>query len=336
MRKSKAIHALLGLLGLALLAYMVHRIGMTKLKEQLIALGFYRTAGLVLLYALAQFCFAEAWQVLLKASAPRISFGSTFKAYAAGDAVNMTVPSANLAGEPVKIFLIRHLVPLETAISSVTIYKYGDFISLTIFLLGGWLFHFAHYSLPLAWNIGAGIVAGGMAVTCVLLYLLQRRGIFLPAGNFLKKLGLDEWMRHKLQSAQLIDHGIREFYQRHPGRFAASVAWNTLAWFGGVVEIMIFLRMNNYPASFAAALTVETFSLFINNVTFFVPARIGVGEGGRVLLFAALGYPESIGLSYGIVRRVRELSWIGVGFLIWLGVKKAQDSLPSAAEAGSA
>jgi hypothetical protein len=82
--------------------------------------------------------------------------------------------------------------------------------------------------------------------------------------------------------------------------------------------------MSGLPASIQAALTIETFSLFINNLIFFVPARIGVGEGGRVLLFSALGYSAQAGLSYGIIRRVRESVWIGLGLLVLLIFKRGQ------------
>lgn len=323
MSKSRAIHLLLGVLGAALLIWMVKKIGVHALLLNLATFGFWKTVSLILIYTLAQVAFCAAWHVILQAYRSNITFWETFRAYAAGDALNMTVPSANLAGEPVKVMLIRDKISAEEGIASVTVYKFADFISLTLFLLFGWIFQFFFYRLPLAWNIGGGIIALGMSAACLLLYALQKKGMFYPAVRFLHKLGLD-WVAEKLESAHLIDKGVREFYANQPGRFRLSIFYNFLAWFGGVAEIMLFLKMLGYSASFPAALTIETFSLFINNVTFFIPARIGVGEGGRVLLFSALAYPTSIGLSYGIIRRVRELAWVAVGLLILLVRRKGQ------------
>jgi len=298
---------------------MAHKIGFSVLKENLLNFGFTATFSLILLYTFSQVAFCEAWYVLLAERNKTLTFWKTFLAYAAGDALNMTVPSANLAGEPVKAMLVRDHVPFEAAISSVTVYKFSDIISLTLFLLVGWLNHFWFYSLPAPWNIGAGIIVMGMTLLCCLLYVLQNQGIYHPAGKWLERLGFAKWIVSKLESAHIIDEGIRIFYRSQTSKFLLSIFFNFLAWFGGVIEILIFMKISGQEVSFAAALTIETFSLFINNVTFFVPARLGIAEGGRVLLFHALGYPLSAGLSYAIIRRIRELSWIsfGVGILLF-------------------
>ncbi len=323
MRKN-AIHLILTLLGAALLAWMIRKIGLGVLVHNLVAFGFANTVMLIVIYTLAQTAFCAAWHVILLCYQSSFGFWETFRAYAAGDALNMTIPSANLAGEPVKILLIRDKLAKEPALASITVYKFADFISMTVFLLFGWTLQFFFYSLPVAWNVGGGVIAGGMTAGCFLLYALQKKGIYHPTGKFLQKIGLGNWMMHQVESAHFVDHGIREFYIHHPAKFWQGVFYNFLAWFGGVFEIMIFMKLSGLPASFPAAITIETFSLFINNVTFFVPARIGVGEGGRALLFSALGYPTAAGLSYGIVRRVRELTWVLIGLVILFFAKKNQ------------
>lgn len=311
------LEVFLGLGGLALLFWMIQKIGFDTILQSLSRFGLLPALFLIALYTLAQLCFCGAWHVLLQDGPGKtLKFWEIFLVYSAGDALNMTVPSGNLAGEPVKVMMIRDKVSLQTALTSVTVYKYSDILSMTLFLTLGWLNHFAFYKLPLSWNVGAGVVAGGMSALCVLLYFLQHRGIYRPAGEWLGKIGLGKWLEKKLESAPLLDSEIAAFYREHPYRFAASVFLNFLAWFGGVIEIVIFMKVSGIPVSFAAALTIETFSLFINNVIFFVPARLGVGEGGRVLLFLTLGYSPHAGMSYGILRRIRELAWIGLGFLI--------------------
>ncbi len=321
MRKNAIQFALLTI-GLVLLGWMIHKIGVASLAHNLRSFGFANMAGLIAIYTVAQIAFCAAWHVILVTYEKSIRFRDSFLAYAAGDALNMTVPSANLAGEPVKILLIKDKIAPAPAIASVTVYKFADFISLTLFLLFGWIFQFFFFSLPLAWNIGGGVIAAGMTAACFLFYGVQKKGVYHPLGKFLAKLGIGGWIIRQLESANFIDKNIREFYVNHPGKFREGVLYNFLAWFGGVAEIMIFMKLTGGEASFAAALTIETFSLFINNVTFFIPARIGVGEGGRVLLFGALGYSTAMGLSYGIIRRVRELAWIAAGLAILLFTKK--------------
>jgi uncharacterized membrane protein YbhN (UPF0104 family) len=307
---------ILGLAGVLLILWMIHKIGFSTVSENLVRFGAGSTLFLILLYSAAQMLYCLAWHVILVGHGSPVSLWKTFIAYSAGDALNMTIPSANLAGEPVKTLLIRHQVSFETAVSSQTIYKFSDILSMTLFLLAGWLITLRLYPLPLLWNIGAGVVGGGMALLCLLLYFLQNRGIYQPLEKWLTKINMGRWIISKLESADLIDRHIADFYRHHPSIFLQSLALNFIAWFGGVLEIVLFMRLFGIPVSFTAALTIETFSMFLSNLIFFVPGRLGVGEGGRVALFLALGYSASSGLVYGIIRRLRELAWIALGIII--------------------
>ncbi len=313
---AKKLQILLGIGGLALLFWMIQRVGFSVLKENLLHFGLGPALFLIALYTLAQIAFALAWYVVLDDPEKKLSFWDIFVAYAAGDALNMTIPSGNLAGEPVKVMLVKDKFPIESAVTSVTVYKFADYISLTLFLACGWAFQFFFYSLPLPWNVGAGLITFGMTVAAFIFFWIQKKGLYLPAGRWLGRLGLQKWIEGKLHSAHLVDEGVRDFYAHRPQKFGASVFFNFLAWFGGVLEIMIFMSFLGLKASFPAALTVETFSLFLNNITFFVPARLGVGEGGRTLIFMALGFTKEVGLTYGIIRRIRELAWVGLGYLV--------------------
>ena len=47
----------------------------------------------------------------------------------------------------------------------------------------------------------------------------------------------------------------------------------------------------------------------------FLPGSLGVQEGGNVLLFLAFGLSEALAITFSLVRRARELFWIGFGLL---------------------
>jgi uncharacterized protein (TIRG00374 family) len=315
---SRALEILVGILGLALLGFMIHKIGWGTLVRQIKELGGLAPVFFCVIYAAAQICFTLAWRAVLDSPRWGISFFELFRAYLAGDALNMTIPSGNLAGEPIKVMLLKDKIPTSDAVVSVTLYKMADFISMTLFLALGLLTHFFFFELPQAWWVGGAVVAAGMSGGCVLLFLLEAKGAYASTLRFLSRLPWGDKLIHKMESAHWIDGNIRNFLNAHRGQFALSIFYNFLAWFGGVLEIYLFCAWMHLPRSWAAALTIETFSLFINNVSFFVPARVGVIEGGRVMLFAALGYSESAGLAYAFLRRLRELIWIAPGLFILL------------------
>jgi hypothetical protein len=74
------------------------------------------------------------------------------------------------------------------------------------------------------------------------------------------------------------------------------------------------------------ALALETGSVLIDGILFFVPAKMGTQEGGKVLLFATLGLDPARGLTVGVVRRIRELAYAGLGLLV-LAAMSARGSL---------
>jgi hypothetical protein len=86
----------------------------------------------------------------------------------------------------------------------------------------------------------------------------------------------------------------------------------------GAAEVYLILRWAATPVDWQTALALETGAVLIDGMLFFVPAKVGTQEGGKVVVFAALGLNPARGLTVSIVRRLRELTYAGVG-LIALG-----------------
>jgi glycosyltransferase 2 family protein len=79
--------------------------------------------------------------------------------------------------------------------------------------------------------------------------------------------------------------------------------------------VWVIMNLLGIEISLLAATLIEAFSTAIRFATFMVPASVGVLEGGHVAIFTALGLGASAGMSFSIVRRIREATWIGLGFL---------------------
>ncbi|MFH1724917.1 MAG: lysylphosphatidylglycerol synthase domain-containing protein [Elusimicrobiota bacterium] len=315
------LRVLCALLGLIVIAGMIRALGWRSISSSISAIGWPWMIALVLLYAPAQGSFCLAWYWTLGPWRKRLGLRGIWRPFLAGDAVNCSIPSANAAGEPVKVALLRAVMPVPDAIASVTAFKYSDFLSLTLFLFAGLIVSWTTLSLPAQWYWGGAVILGGMIGASVLLLLLQRGGLYgRLASGAVRLLRLDGLVEAQA-GAHDADRLLLRFYERRPKEFALSLVFNFLGWFGGVLEAYICLRLLGLPADWTTALAIETFALFLNNITFFVPGRIGVVEGGRAAIFAALGLPAAAGLAYGIVRRARELAWISLGYGILSGYR---------------
>jgi lysylphosphatidylglycerol synthase-like protein len=115
-----------------------------------------------------------------------------------------------------------------------------------------------------------------------------------------------------------------------PWRASAALACFVAGWAVGALEIYLILHWVGHTVSWRTALALEVGSVLIDGILFFIPAKIGTQEGGKVVLFAALGLTPARGLTVGVVRRIRELTYAGLG-LAALGWMTAR---PNAVPAG--
>jgi len=66
-----------------------------------------------------------------------------------------------------------------------------------------------------------------------------------------------------------------------------------------------------------------------------IPASLGALEGGYVAIFAAMGLSGALGLSYTLIRRLREATWAALG-LLWMACLRARPVLDGAEEGDAA
>ena len=56
--------------------------------------------------------------------------------------------------------------------------------------------------------------------------------------------------------------------------------------------------------------------------TFFIPGSLGAQDGGNLLLLKAFGYSDVTGITFALLRRFREMVWIGIGLLCLASIGK--------------
>jgi hypothetical protein len=160
----------------------------------------------------------------------------------------------------------------------------------------------------------------------------QVRGVFGWGQRWLGRVGI-RLSRHTETGAR-VDRGLLSFYGEEPRRLTLSIAFHLLAWLLGVAEVYLVLRFLGVAVSLTTATIIEACGTAVRFATFLVPASIGAQEGGYVATFVALGLPPPAGVALGLTRRVREILWIAVGFVIFAAMR--HDARPEVGSAGSA
>jgi uncharacterized protein (TIRG00374 family) len=317
-RGSRARHAraILFLAGIALAAVLVWRTGWPAIEANLALIG-WRFFGLTALYLLAEIAFVLGWRSVMDPRPPLSSVPDLLRIYLVGNTLNYLAPGS-VAGEPVRVNMLRDRMETPGAIASVAIFKHAHLLSQAFFVAGGLGVAVVYFDLPQAvrWAALASLV-----ILCGLLVLMTwglQKGSFAPLLSVLSRFRfLARRIAHYQEGARSLDEIIKKFYVHRRPHFFSAAGWCLLGWCGGLLETYIVLRLLAPGRGWETACAAESLAMLLNNLFLFVPGRAGTAESIRTGVFVLLGMPASTGVAYGLVRRTRELLWVlpGLGFL---------------------
>jgi len=311
--KSLNLNRLLTILGAAILLGLLIGLGLGDIVRYLrrIGFGWLFIIGQETLPILAN---TAAWNCAFPAEHRRVKFWRLLKMRLAGDGLNYLIPTATVGGEIWRIDTLRRETGAPVAAASVTLAKFDQFLGQALFIAVG--LTVAALFAPLKPELMPWL--WGVLAACLLflglIFLGLRRGMFALLTRLLNAY-LPRRLRTYLSAEKLaeLDRLISAYLGQDRRAFLTSVGLFTAAWALGAVEVFLIFHFLGLPIEVTTAVTVETLSIFIDLVLFFMPAKLGTQEGGKVLIFLSLGLPAAAGLSFGLVRRVRELFWAGLG-----------------------
>lgn len=92
---------------------------------------------------------------------------------------------------------------------------------------------------------------------------------------------------------------------------------NFLGWASGGVEMYFMFRLVGAEISFFQALMFESLLQLVRTVSFFIPGNLGAQEAGVAFLAQTMGYPPFFGVAVSLLKRMRQILWTVLGFVIW-------------------
>lgn len=301
--------------GMILFVFLLRELGVQTVLGNLQLVG-WGIAPIIMQEFLSYIANTLGWLAAFPSPRPHIRFTNLLKARIAGDAVNYLTPTATLGGEFVRTRYLRGQAEGTALVASVAVAKLSQTIGQIAFIIIGLAIILDDTPLPAP--VRHGLLGGLAAFTTltVVLIVVQRRGMFAPMLRVAQRLGLSARAPEFTRRLQHLDQEIARFHGNATGAFALSSASFFVGWAIGVVEIYLILWFLGLPVSMHRALTIEVLSVALDGVLFFVPAKVGTQEGGKVLIFTLLGLDPGKGLALGILRRIRELTWALIGMLV--------------------
>ena len=312
------LRSLLLLLGCFTLGLIVWHIGPGNIYEAATRLGPVALCVLLIPSLVMYAVDAYGWKVTLGPAGQSVSFLRVFAVRTAGEVVNMTTPTAYVGGEPLKAYLLQKSgVPMVEGLASVVIAKTTMTIAQVLFILLGIALGF--WILGAQGSSGQVVVAGLLSIGllafgAMAFVFVQRRGLFTWILETLRKFGVRiGFLETREDKLRELDQTILNFYTQHQPAFFASTSLYFLGWLAEALEVFVIIAYLGGPADVWSAISIGALSVFIKGGTFFIPGSLGAQDGGNLLLLQAFGYSDVTGITFALLRRFRELVWIGVG-----------------------
>jgi putative membrane protein len=305
------------LIGFAVATILIVHFGWRQVVDAALAVGWQGLVALIGIYLVCLVLCAVAWRIVIL-DAPRHAILICLWARWLRESIGnlALIPTAGeIAGARE---LNRHGVRSGMAGASTI-------VDLTLELLSQIVFTLFGLTLLITWYRGLEIgpwLVTGIAVSALAaagFILAQRRGLFRFLERLPEKLDL-KWAWTVLPDAEGIHAGVQTIYQ-HRGRVLASGGVHLAAWVVGVGEAYVGLYFMGHAIAWSDALTLESIAFALRTAAFVIPSRLGIQEGGYILLGAMFGLSPEVALALSLLKRGREVVTGLPCLIIWQSVE---------------
>lgn len=303
------------ILGLGLFAWFLYRAGPVQILDHVTGLG-WKALIVPCPYLLVYLLDTWGWRMAFGRYAGRVpSYRMLFRVRWASESINSIIPSAYLGGEVLKVYLLHKrgvsgLVAGTSVVASKTCQALGQ----VMFIGLGALAALPHLTPGSGVQMGMGAITLVAFLGVVCLFLLQRQGMFTGLQAVLARLSIRlKVLEKNRETLQRLDQQVFEFYRKDRVRFFQCNMVYLAGWLADAVEIYVVCHVLGLPLDWTEALAIESFISVAKAIGFFVPASLGVQESGVVLLFHIFALPATVGATYAILRRGRELIYVLIG-----------------------
>jgi uncharacterized protein (TIRG00374 family) len=318
---SRTFRLLLFAIGVAAVTLMVWKAGPATLWAGLRS-AIWVAAALFPLWVGVYLCNAMAWRLLTSDGDSRLSLPAAFRISVMAFAVNYSTPLMSFGGEPLRVMAATPVLGRRRAVGSVVAFRLLHALAHVIGFLVALVP--AAILLPHTPLVLTCIALTGAALLLIGWFLVSRHreGLAIHLLELLRRLPLIGRLAVRLErhtpALHEIDAHLTAVYTRAPRRFFAALAVEAVGRALTLGEYWVILYGLGLGVDPARAFVVASFSSLVINVLIFLPFELGAKEGGLFFIFQWLGMTPALGIQAALLSRIRELTWIGIGWvLVW-------------------
>lgn len=322
-RKVKIIRDLLFVVGVLVFSWMVYKVGIDNIWENIKDTGWWFFA-IVGIWAIVYSFNGLAFHVILRGGngVEKVSLLRKIKLMISGFAINSMTPVGLLGGEPYKVIELKEYIGIDRATSGVLLSTMMHFLAHFIFWMSSVpIFIFVVPVIPLGIKLVLwGVVLGGLLLT-YWAFTVFRKGLIRQALRvasripFVKKKVIAYSVEHA-ERTEIMDNLTSELFINRKKDFFLALSFEVAARFLSSLEIMFMAIPLGIHLTFFQCVIVAAFSSLFANILFFSPMQLGTREGGFGIAFSMLTIPLGVGVYVGLITRIREMFWIMIGVVL--------------------
>jgi hypothetical protein len=292
-------------------------------------------------------CHAEAYRRVLGVLGHRVSFPRIYSVVLSTEAVLMSFPAGIAVSDSLNPYLLRRRcdIPIPDGLAGIATKKSLIVLSNALYVTLALGFGFGYLRLAserllgfrgLEWMVAASAV-GLYVMVFAMMKALVSGSLATRSHGLLARIPsprLRAFLADKKSGFVATDRHFAVLFRERRSELAASAALLLGMWLLESVETLVILRLLHVRLGFTEVLALEVVVVMLRSLAFVVPGALGVLDAGYVAFLGAFGVLDAptIGVAFMLIKRAKELAWIGVGFLLFLVMKDA----PPRAEAAIA
>jgi glycosyltransferase 2 family protein len=299
--------------GAILLALLIMKYSFDTISSQFLSLG-PTFINILIVSFFYYFVQTLAWQITL--SGHKVSFWGLFQIKVGADALDSLLPFSFVKGDSISTHQLRQRFGVQSGAESIATDNALCLLALTLFTFLGFIVGFlsldtlhpiVRYGLPLL---------AAIKLVAYIIIVSTQQGFFSAVLAKVIKIG-------PLASPALMgqcremDQYLKKMFTERKGAFYQALILRLLAF--GLLTAEVYLigaaLIPGFTTSLALTLTAVIPVVYI--IFYFVPGAFGILEASFAsLLTATLGAPvAAAGITLGLVRRARAITWIIIGFI---------------------
>jgi len=322
--------------GFFLLLFLFYSFGVEETIKNIQKMGF--SFGIIILIYLFNHIFLTfGWKILINSRIRPKNFIKLILARIAGDSTSSINALGAVAGEPLKAFYIKDIIPFKIGLASVILDRTVHTLANILVILTGILVSL--FVLPIPKYITLLTLIFILFTLYLIISLLkkQQQGFF---NYIISKIPVKITNRFRIITPERqkkideLDEEIKYIFKNRSNlrKFNYSLLIHYFSIIiSGTLEIFLIIKFSGSIANLKIvdSLFVYIFGFLLTSAMFFMPANLGTSEGSYILALKLLGYKNfaGLGLYIGVVRRLRTFVWALIGVIILLSARILKPSL---------